>query len=164
MAEVFLQMQFLYYFHFFTHHSIAIKWKCKMQGTVKYLSSSLTVTCCKIWTACLWYSSWAWTSAESWLTCSICRLMKGNHALVTTLLSLSSYYCLAHMTQQPLTCSLVLGDAHGHVVSQARKHSFRTNRLRIRKHPYAWKFQYHEEKQHYNPPEDYITLIEQSRA
>lgn len=46
-----------------------------MQGTVKYLSSSLTVTCCRIWTACLWYSSWACTSAESWLTCSICRSM-----------------------------------------------------------------------------------------
>ena len=46
-----------------------------MHGTVQYLSSSLTVTCCRIWTACLWYSSWAWTSADSWLTCSICRSM-----------------------------------------------------------------------------------------
>lgn len=47
-----------------------------MQGSIAYLSSSLTVTCCRIWTACLWYSNWACTSAESWLTCSICRWME----------------------------------------------------------------------------------------
>lgn len=40
----------------------------------QYLSSSLEVTRWRICVACLWYSSWACTRAESWLTCSIWRL------------------------------------------------------------------------------------------
>lgn len=36
------------------------------------LSSSLGITCCRIWTVHLQYSSWSWKSAESWLACWTC--------------------------------------------------------------------------------------------
>lgn len=118
-----------------------------MQGAAKYLSSSLTVTCCSIWTACLWYSSWAWTSAESWLTCSICRAVGGNHAVVTTFLSLSSLYYLAHKTELPLTQIPVLGHAVTMWWARLRHRVLQApNRLKI-KCPYARKLQYCEEKQ-----------------
>lgn len=38
-----------------------------------HLRLSLLASSSRICTACRWYSSWASTRAESWLTCSICK-------------------------------------------------------------------------------------------
>lgn len=98
-------------------------------GWNPYLSSSLTVTCCRICMACLWYSSWAWTSADSWLTCSICGPRAGKHALMTMSLSSGSYCWPTLTTEQPLIHAPGLSDACGQVESQAQTHSFLGSKL-----------------------------------
>lgn len=58
---------------------------CGLERDSTNRSSILLESCVRISAARLWYSTWAWTRAASWLTCSICERRQGPETMTAVI-------------------------------------------------------------------------------